>query len=115
MNLKNWLSQKIKNENWFSHGVMFITTILGILIALELDKNREEADKAQKLNQYRTRLDNELKINKGYLIGMKEWLQHDYVLLEMEDYLTQENSTGQVFEIPEPQDTSKLSQKIREF
>jgi len=91
MSSKNWLWQKIKNENWFSHGVMFITTILGILIALELDKNREEANKSQKLNQYRTRLNNELKVNKETLIGVKEWLQHDYVLLEMEDDLTQEN------------------------
>ena len=90
MSSKNWLWQKIKNENWFSHVVMFVTTILGILIALELDKSREQADKSQKLNQYRIRLDNELKVNKGSLIEIKEWFQHDYILVEMYDYVANE-------------------------
>jgi hypothetical protein len=83
MKFNDWLIHNLRHENWFSHLIMFFTTVLGILIALQLDKGREEVAQKEKLDMFRIRLNNELKINKTNLINKKLSLLRTYAILEI--------------------------------
>ncbi len=81
--LSIWIMEHIQKENWFSHFVMFLTTVIGILIALELDQFRERKSDAAKAELYRIRLNNELKMNKAQVISNKLAVLRAYTVIEI--------------------------------
>ncbi len=81
--LVSWIIEHMRKENWFSHFIMFLTTVVGILIALELDQWREDNSEAAKAELYRLRLNNELKMNKAQVISNKLAALRAYTVIEI--------------------------------
>jgi hypothetical protein len=61
------LGDRIKTENWWRHLLTFTGTVIGIIIALELDKRKENLEEQEKLASFLTMVDNELLINRGLI------------------------------------------------
>lgn len=79
------MSKKKQFIDWHNHTITFISTIIGILIAFQLEDWRENREEQTKINKAETSLVNELERNKiGLETSIKEnkdWLLYaDFIL-----------------------------------
>ena len=78
--LKNWWVS-FKSENWLSHIITFVGTILGIIVGLQMENSISEKRDYEKVEAYKKLVDLELLNNQKYFIVSKNEYKAAYELL----------------------------------
>lgn len=79
------MSKKKQFIDWHNHTITFVSTIIGILIAFQLEDWRENREEQSKINKAELSLVNELERNKigleTIIKGNKDWLLYaDFIM-----------------------------------
>ena len=79
------MSKKKQPIDWHNHTITFVSTIIGILIAFQLEDWRESREEQTKINKAEVSLVNELERNKigleTIIKGNKDWLLYaDFIM-----------------------------------
>ena len=79
------MSKKKQFIDWHNHTITFVSTIIGILIAFQLEDWRESREEQTKINKAEVSLVNELERNKigleTIIKGNKDWLLYaDFIM-----------------------------------